>query len=1036
MGGGLLLFHARSSPANLLATAYREQRTFDLRVARTVYSPVRTQRGQALSRVERPQSLLEAEAAISRGLRTNPQDGSLLAARGLADIQEWSYEAAITDMQEALDSAPKSTTILNGLAIGYFERAESEGRYEDYGTAFEIQSRALQISPDDTILLFNRAITAARMYLLKQSIEDWRHYLTLDPVGQWADEAKQRLDEVRSTLVSHNTRTNEQLLTPAEVAQTVDPSDQKTWDRVDARIEDYLSRAITDWLPAAFPNPTVPASSESERALWDLAIILETKHNDRWLRDLLSTSHSAPFALAVASLSRAVNANNVHQDYTLGRQESIRAAQLFSQAHSFPGVMRAEFEEIYSQHFADATSKCLAKIHEFAPQASARQYRWLQIQMLLEKSVCLGMTGDLGDASDLTGTAYRQAVAVDYATLALRGQGFWAANLGEKGQKRQAWNLCKEGLRHYWAGSMSAVPGYNLYLFVAQLAEEREPWFLETAIDEQAISILPEGAYPEWAAFEHLNLAKSAAKAGLRDVANKSLLASSQLLASLPNTEITENLSLGAEIETAELYGKAESAQVVLNRLQSMSPRVGKISNVYVVGDYFTAIGRLQGSNGELRDSESALEKAVAVMEHQRASLHSDDDRDTWYHESVGSYRTLAEVKLRLGDALGALAVWELYRDSGLRRLDRSSSFDASNLDPQMRELRGDIADEFDGLNRLLLTLGKSKALVYISAPGGILLLRYGRDGSRGWLIDKDPAYVRMLALRLSELCATPTSSASAIHDIGRKLYDILVAPVAEELEPGQPLIIEQDWAATTIPFQVLLDPNGHYLTDQHPITYSIGLRYLATSEPNWISENGTHTLVVASATAGRDSGLWPLSDVVAEAHDVGRLLPGANLLLEDQASLPNVMSQLSNASIFHFAGHAGIVGGHMGLLLSSSTGGRNTTVLDSTLVQGAALPHLKIAVLSACSTERGTDGTVLAPGSLARAFLRVGVTHVVGTRWNVDSATSRMLVQGFYRALLSGQPVSRALVTAEDRLRQSAPHPYYWASFEALGNP
>jgi tetratricopeptide (TPR) repeat protein len=1026
------------SPDKLLARAYTEERALELRMGRGPRSPMSRQRGQQTSGMNRPQSLLEAEAAIARGLRNRPEDSALLAARGQANLLEWSYEAAITDMQEALDTQPKSALILDGLATAYFERAEAEDRFNDYGTAFELQSRALQRTPDDPIVLFNRAITAARLYLFKQSIEDWQRYLSLDPSGEWSDEARQRLSEVRGIVDAHDQRTKAPLLTPPEFVRTVDSLDSRSWDRVEPRIEEYLSVAITSWLPAAFPvDGKLVATADPKQALETLAVILDRKHGDPWLKDLLSSGDSPSFDWAITALAAAVNADNTAQDYVLGRTQSARSVRIFAQARNIPGQIRAQFEEVYALHFADAASECLQKSGKIAPQLSKSSYRWLQIQFLLERSVCLGMNGNLGDASALPVDAYRKATAARYPSLSLRAAGFWAADLGEKGQTREAWKLCKEELKQYWSGSTRPVPGYNLYTFMDQLAEESEPWFFQTAIDEQALALLPEQEYPVWGAFEHSHAAKIATRANLPQVAEDNLQAADRLFALGPKTEITENVRFGTEIEVAEVSGRGESGQRVLNHLRSMSPRLEKISNFYVASDYFRAIGKLESTTGDPQASEEALEKAVALMEQQRSSLRSGDDRAAWNQQSVESYRDLVEAKLRLGNSFGALAVWEMYRsDSAQVRAATSPSLSPASLESQVRQLRDAVAEETDRLSRPSSSLGDSTALVYVSVPRGIFLWSYGKEGMRGRLIEKDPTYVRMLAVRFVELCATPTSSPVAVQNVARQLYDVLFAPVANELSPGQTIIIETDGALSTVPFQALLNPAGRYLSELHPIVYASSVRNLIGSDTNWTrSLAAMDALVVASAAAGADVGLRPLSDAVAEAQDVVRRFPRSQELIEDQASLSNVMKELPHAAIFHFAGHAGIVGGRMGLLLSSPSLQGKTVVLDSEALESIVLSNLRMAVLSACSTENGTEPSVLAPRSLARALLKAGVPHVIATRWNVDSAAGRMLMQAFYDALMSGQSVPQALAHAQARIRQLDPHPYYWAGFDAFGN-
>jgi CHAT domain-containing protein len=1027
---------ASSSPVQLLAKAYTEQRTLELRVGKARHSLIRMERGQQISPMNRPQSLLDAEAAIARGLRNTPGDSSLLTARGQANLLEWSYEAAITDMQEALGTQPKSPTVLNGLATAYFERAETEDRFDDYGTAFELQSRALQHSPDDALILFNRAITGAHLFLYKQSIEDWHHYLALDATGDWSDEAKQSLREVQGIVDAHDLRTKAPLLTPAEFVQTVDPTDSKTWDSVEPRIEEYLSLAITDWLPAAFPaEGKASASSDAKSACEVLAVILANEHADRWLVDLLSGGMSSWSARAFRVLSAAVRANADVQDYRTGLTRSAEAELLFSKVRSFPGEMRAAFEKVYALHFSDAPAQCLREIGKIFDRASSLSYTWLGIQLRLEQSVCLRMQGNLGEASRVTVAAYRQAQASRYPGLLLRAAGFWAADLGEIGQTPNAWRVSAEGLKEYWSNSTTRVPGYNLYIFMDELSEHNEPWFLETAIDQQALALLPLEQYPLWGAFENSRLAKMAARAGMEHLANESLLTANRLFARAPKTEITENVRFGSEIEVVELSHHDKLTEE-LNRLRSVS--MEKLTNFYVASDYFRAIGSLERAAGEQQESEEAFEKAVALLQEQRKSLHSESDRATWNRQSVESYRALSAAKLEGGDSFGALATWEMYEGDTFPKFDALNlRYDTSDNDAQLRNLRVRIAEITDRLSHTRTLLGGSVALIYLTVRDRVFLWRYSQNGLQEQQLKPPSSYIRMLATRFAELCAAPTSSVDAVQAIGRQLYGALVAPIANDLAPGQPLIIEADEPLSLIPFQALVDNSGTYLADRHPIVYLPTLQYLTASNsalgPSLVAMDA---LLVASGAGDGEIGLRPLPDALLEVHDVATHFVNVRQLTEGQASLSNVMMELPHAKILHFAGHAGVVSGKHGLLLHSSTLSSPTTVLDADALRTISLSDLQMVVLSACSTENAFGSTMWAPESLGNAFLRQGVPHVIATRWNVDSSAGRMLMRAFYDAIVSGRSVSQSLADAQSRVRRIEPHPYYWAGFDALGNP
>ena len=1008
-----------SSIDTLVATAYSEHRTLELRIPRSQRSELRLSRGPDIYPKGRPQSLLEAEVAIARGLRSKPDDPVLLVERGNADLLEWSYEAAITDMQQVLDTEAKSPQVLDGLATAYFERAEAEDRFEDYATAYELQSRALRQSPDDTVILFNRAITAARLFLFDQSIEDFRRCLTLEPSRKWVTEAAQRLSDIREIVASHGRRTIAPLLTPAEFAQKVNPSDPSTWAKVEPRIEDYLSAAITEWLPEAFPlDGSDSQNTDAKKACRTLGVILETGHGDRWLKDLVAANSSPGFARAFSTLSAAVKANS-NQDYRTGLLRARESAGFFSKADNLPGQLRANFEVAYALHFSDAASDCLNTVQSILHNTYSLPYMWLRSQSHLEQSVCMRMQGDLGGASRATVSGYREADSSHYPAVSLRAIGFRAADLGEKGQKQQAWNLCKDGLRRYWSSSTSPVPGYNLYVFMDELAENDEPWLLETAIDQQALTLLPQRQYPLWTAFECSHLAKMSARAGLDDLARASLASAERLFAAAPKTQTTENVRLGSQIEVVEL-SHLSGAAASLNRLRAMNSQIEQLKNFYVASDYFKAIGDLEFAVGQQQESEEAFEKAVTLLEEQRASLASEDDRLSWSRQSSAAYRELVDSKLQLGDYVGALAAWEIYHsDAPLNR---------RSIDLQSR-----ISQEAGRINSLRSTLDGSAAVIYVFGRHGLFVWTVTQEGVKERLIETDPSYAKMLANRFSELCSSATSSLTSVQSLGRQLYKLLVAPVEGDLAPGQPLIVEADETLSVIPFQALVEASGNYLSDRHPIVYSPALRFDlgAKLDSDFF---GQEALLVASDGGDSEPVLRPLSDALSEVQDVARYFSNSRVLAGTEASFPNVLRQLPQATVFHFAGHAGIFNGKKALFLATTISSPHSA-FDTDSLKGLPLFNLRLAVLSACSTENGVEGNLWAPESLAQSLLRQGVSHVIATRWNIDSTTGRNEMQAFYAALASGHTVAESMRDAEAFVRKMEPHPYYWAGFDVLGN-
>src|SRR6201999_2066262 len=103
----------------------------------------------------------------------------------------------IKTLHGALGLNPTSRPIKIDLASAYFERAQTAARVEDLGTAAELLSQVLNEDPNDPIALFNRAIVYQKLFLYEQAIQDWEHYLRIDPQGDWSSEAKSRLDALR-----------------------------------------------------------------------------------------------------------------------------------------------------------------------------------------------------------------------------------------------------------------------------------------------------------------------------------------------------------------------------------------------------------------------------------------------------------------------------------------------------------------------------------------------------------------------------------------------------------------------------------------------------------------------------------------------------------------------------------------------------------------------------------------------------------------------------------------------------------------------
>ena len=353
---GVNMFRTPSAE-KLLAQAYTEHRTLEMRISGAKYGPMRVERNTGGSNLDRSSSLLKAEALIGENLKKSPNDPAWLQVKARADLLDGNYESAIKTLNRALETQPDSPKLLTDIASAYVERAEAADRGIDYGNAIESLGKALAKSPDDPVAFFNRAVVSERLFLYTQAVDDWEHYLRIDPQGGWADEARRQLASLREKLKQHEQSEAEPLLSPSDIA-----FDERAVMRgkVDARIEDYLDLAITDWLPGAYPTSQQTKNNMSDvgPALALLSDVAVQNHGDRWLADILSTPLSANFAGAVAELSATLRANKVG-DNVAARQHAAHAERLFILVGSAAGALRARVEYMFaSQDAQNGQSAC------------------------------------------------------------------------------------------------------------------------------------------------------------------------------------------------------------------------------------------------------------------------------------------------------------------------------------------------------------------------------------------------------------------------------------------------------------------------------------------------------------------------------------------------------------------------------------------------------------------------------------------------------------------------------------------------------
>jgi len=328
------------------------------------------------------------------------------------------------------------------------------------------------------------------------------------------------------------------------------------------------------------------------------------------------------------------------------------------------------------------------------------------------------------------------------------------------------------------------------------------------------------------------------------------------------------------------------------------------------------------------------------------------------------------------------------------------------------------------------------------------------------------------------------------IQESSRELYARLMQPIASLLRDNAQLLISPDGGLHLIPFEALIDADGHYLLQRHGVTYLTGrdllrmrVQHSSASAPVVIADPafGEPGVQIASAvpaklkldtrrsitTAPDLSSVYfaPLAGTALEARSIKSIFPGARTFTGTAAS-KDQLRKLNAPSILHIATH--------GFFLTESTsnaqkpsasGTRSVSatakIANPLLRSGLALSganltrssgdngiltameaaHLnlwgtKLVTLSACDTGLGEVKIGEGVYGLRRSFFLAGAETLVMSLWPVSDYTTREMMTAYYSGLKKGLGRGEALRAAELSMlrRKGRSHPFYWASFIQSG--
>jgi len=319
-------------------------------------------------------------------------------------------------------------------------------------------------------------------------------------------------------------------------------------------------------------------------------------------------------------------------------------------------------------------------------------------------------------------------------------------------------------------------------------------------------------------------------------------------------------------------------------------------------------------------------------------------------------------------------------------------------------------------------------------------------------------------------------------------LSNKLLGPLRAHLKDSNHLLMSPDGALNLVPFAALLDEHGEYMAKSFEITYLTSGRDLLRIDARSMSRGkavivanpdfgSASRLIAQSGSAGQsqrsadmDRGgliFRPLANTALEAQDLKDLMKlGDSNVLQQLAATETSLKQLHGPRVLHVASHGFFLSDQeltaelkkrtvlsqaipigenpllrSGIALTGAnarrSGESDDGILTALEVAQLDLHGTELVVLSACDSGVGDVQNGEGVYGLRRALVLAGAQSQITSLWRVSDEATRTLMVDFYKRLLKGEGRSAALRHAQQDMltNPELSHPYYWASFVAIGN-
>jgi CHAT domain-containing protein len=440
------------------------------------------------------------------------------------------------------------------------------------------------------------------------------------------------------------------------------------------------------------------------------------------------------------------------------------------------------------------------------------------------------------------------------------------------------------------------------------------------------------------------------------------------------------------------------------------------------------ALANLYAGKKQTRLADLWYRKSIRSFEDQRATVRDEELRLPFFANGDALYRDYATFLVESQKPEEALQLLDIGRARtleeglGLAEKKRDARPDEA-VDPQAvaRKLESSI---------LFYSLGSKESWLWVITPHHTHLFPLPAQSG----IESNVKSYQNAILKSTDPLREQNQAAM-------DLYETLVAPAAEMIPKGSKVLIIPDGILNGLNFETLLAPGSnspHYWIEDVTIRSANSIRMLSGVSPD-ASQNNTKKLLLIGNPVITGTGYDNLMNAFAEIRGIEKHFPkDSQTVVTQSGAVPAsyLESKPEEFSYIHFVAHgtaSRLDPLDSAVVLSPPPDNPDNFKLYARDIMRDPL-HARLVTISSCygSGSRAYAGEGLV--GLSWAFLRAGAHNVIGALWQVNDASTPLLMDRLYAGLEAGSTPDDALRAAKLSLIHSAAvyrKPLYWAAFQ-----